>query len=176
MGMDIKKFGRNIFCHRYRMKFWKVAFAGWCAVFLVAILAGCEVPRSTASTQSFTDEAPDARSMFRGGPRLRRIYFNPYTDSIKTVLNYYVNVEGEFSDGSYLPLDTADIFLRCDNGTLAGNEWLIPKKIDFENVTFIAEARANPRLRDTITIWIQRWKDPRDAADYKDPDEDRNRR
>jgi hypothetical protein len=162
------------------MKQRELAFAGWTAIICTVISVGCEVPRNSASAQSLTSHAPVARtsltSSARGGPRLRRIYFNPYTDSIKTVLNYYVNVEGEFTDGSYLPLDTTDIFLRCDHGTLAGNEWIIPKKIDFQKVTFIAEARADSRLRDTVTLWIQKWKDPRDAQDYKDPDGDRNRR
>jgi hypothetical protein len=85
------------------------------------------------------------------------------------VLNYYVNVEGEYSDGTFLPLDTTEIVLRSDVGTMAGNEWVIPKKIDFEKVTFTATSRANPRLNATKTLWIQKWKDPRDAPDYKDP-------
>lgn len=117
---------------------------------------------------SLTASAPEER-------RLVRVYFNPYTDSIKTVLNYYVNVEGEYSDGSFLPLDTAEIFLRSDVGAMTGNEWVIPKKIDFEKVTFTATSRANPQLRATTTLWIQKWKDPRDAADYKDPAEDATR-
>lgn len=158
------------------MKQWNYAFVKWTGVACAAIILGCEAQHSMASARSFEGDARAEQAEVRGGPRLRRIYFNPYTDSIKTVLNYYVNVEGEFSDGSYLPLDTADIFLRCDRGTLAGNEWIIPKRIDFDKVTFIAEARTNPQLQDTVTIWIQKWKDPRDAPDYKDPEEERSRR
>ncbi len=96
---------------------------------------------------------------------LRRIYFNLYTDSIKTVLNYYVNVEGEYSDGRYLPLDAGSINLTADNGTMSGNEWIAPKEIRFEKVTFRAVARDNPKLHDEITVWLKRAKDPRDELD-----------
>jgi hypothetical protein len=110
-----------------------------------------------------------------GGPSLKRIYFNLYTDSLKPVLNYYVNVEGEFSDGSFLPLDTSTIYLTSDKGTLRGNEWIIPSVIDFGNVSFRATSKINPKLRDSVTIWIQRYKDPRDAPDYHDPAEELDR-
>lgn len=96
---------------------------------------------------------------------LKRIYFNLYTDSIKTVLNYYVNVEGEYTDGRYLPLDASSITLTADNGTISGNEWIAPKEIHFEKVTFRAVAKDNPRLHDEVTIWLKRAKDPRDEVD-----------
>lgn len=166
------------------MEEWKAILIAGSYLLFASIPVSCDAPRATAASTSASEiSQPDGvslRTSFAartdGEPRLVHIYFNPYTDSIKTVLNYYVNVEGQYSDGSYLPLDTTDIILSCDHGTLAGNEWIIPKKIDFEKVTFIAEARANSRLRDTITLWIQKWKDPRDAPDYQDPDEERIRR
>ncbi len=98
--------------------------------------------------------------------RLVRIWFNPYADSIKPVLNYYIAVDGEFSDGSFLPMDSSYINLTADHGTLAGNEWVLPKTIDFDRVTFRAEGRNNPALRDSITLWIKKSRDQRDAPDY----------
>ncbi len=97
---------------------------------------------------------------------LKRIYFNMYTDSIKTVLNYYVNVEGEYSNGRYLPLDTSAVLIIADRGTMSGNEWIAPERPDFEKVSFRVVARNNPNLHDEITIWLKRIKDPRDAAEY----------
>lgn len=102
-------------------------------------------------------------------PALKRVYFNLYTDSLKPVLNYYVNVEGEYRDGSYRPLDTASIRLTADWGELRGNEWVIPPRLLHDSVTFYVRAKENPALGDTITIWIKKWKDPRDAPDYSDP-------
>ncbi len=106
--------------------------------------------------------------MLQAQPRkaeLKRIYFNLYTDSIKTVLNYYVNVEGEYSDGRYLPLDAATIQLTADNGTISGNEWVAPKEIHFENVHFQVISKDNPKLHDQITVWLKKGKDPRDEVD-----------
>ena len=100
---------------------------------------------------------------------LKRIYFNLYTDSIKTVLNYYVNVEGEYTDGRYLPLDASTISLTADNGTISGNEWIAPAEIRFEKVTFRAVAKGNPKLHDEITVWLKRAKDPRDDAADEGP-------
>ena len=99
------------------------------------------------------------------GSRLKRIYFNLYTDSLKPVLNYYVNVEGEFANGRFLPLDTNDVTLTCDHGTLAGMEWVIPKTpVDYPCITFRVISKTNPALRDSVTIFIQRRKDPEDEA------------
>src|SRR5690606_8334218 len=42
-------------------------------------------------------------------PVLKEIRFNLYADSIKPVLNYYLNVEGVFSNGKIYPLDTSFI-------------------------------------------------------------------
>jgi hypothetical protein len=159
---------------------WNLTTAFCAFVAITTATPGCEAPRAAASPPSPLSEAPVMRASFvnptDGEPRLVRVYFNPYTDSIKTVLNYYVNVEGEYSDGTFLPLDTTEIVLRSDVGAMAGNEWVIPKKIDFEKVTFTATARTNPRLYATATLWIQKWKDPRDAADYKDLTEEELRR
>lgn len=102
-------------------------------------------------------------------PRLKTVYFNLYTDSLKPVLNYYVNVEGQTISGNYLPLDTTDVTLRADWGEMRGNEWVIPRVLLYDSVTFTATSRANPALRDQITIWIQKRKDPRDAPGYEEP-------
>jgi hypothetical protein len=99
---------------------------------------------------------------------LKRIYFNMYTDSIKTVLNYYVNVEGEFRNGKYLPLDTNTVIITADNGIMSGNEWIAPKDIRFEKVTFRVVSKGNSKLRDEVTVWLKRAKDPRDEIGTDD--------
>lgn len=93
---------------------------------------------------------------------LKNIRFNLYADSIKPVLNYYVNVEGEFSDGRILPLDQNDIILEADWGKILNSEWVIPKKLEKDCVVFTATARNNPALRKQVTVYIQKRKDPRD--------------
>lgn len=155
---------------------WKQMIFGITLLSAAIAFDGCEATRATAGVSAGANEASPVGASFTSlaldEPRLLRLYFHPYTDSIKPVLNYYVNVEGEYAGGRILPLDTSDIILHADAGSMAGNEWILPKKIDFEKVTFTAISRADATLRDTVTLWIQKWKDPRDAADYRDPDEE----
>lgn len=91
-------------------------------------------------------------------PVLTTIRFNLYTDSIKPVLNYYVNVEGTYSSGRILPLDTTWVRIAADNGAMAGNEWVVPKQrpIPYEKVHFTAVCLYNEKLRATTTIYIKK--------------------
>lgn len=97
---------------------------------------------------------------------LKRIYFNLYTDSIKTIMAYYVNVDAEYRNGSFLPMDTSVIRIIADVGTMSGNEWRAPQVINFEKVTFRASVKDNPAIHDEVTVWLKRAKDPRDAPGY----------
>lgn len=101
-------------------------------------------------------------------PQVKRIYFNLYTDSIKTVLNYYVNVEAELSNGNYVPLDTSMIALKSDHGRMSGSEWIAPRSIDFDRVRFTASLKSDPALRDEITVFLKREIDPRDNPESGD--------
>ena len=105
-----------------------------------------------------------------GSPKLKRIYFNLYTDSIKTILNYYVNVEGEYNNGRILPMDAGTITITADHGSMSGVEWIAPKTIDFEKVSFQAVAKDDPGIRADITVWLKRAKDPRDEFRREDMD------
>ncbi len=109
-------------------------------------------------------EAPQAAA------RLEKIRFNLYADSIKPILNYYVNVEGVYAGGRILPLDGNDVTITADHGTMAGNEWVAPKHIDFDRVTFRVTAKGKPELQETVTVYIQKYKDPRDDIKANDMD------
>jgi hypothetical protein len=91
-----------------------------------------------------------------------------YTDSIKPVLNFYVNVEGVFTNGRILPLDTGMVIVTSDVGEMNGMEWVVPEKIGFYKVTFTAIAKHNPDLRSEKTIFIKKFKDSRDTNGYND--------
>jgi len=105
-------------------------------------------------------------------PQVRRIYFNLYTDSIKTVLNYYVNVEAELSNGRFRPMDTSMVEIRADQGHMSGNEWVAPRNIGFDRVRFTVNLKTDPALRDEVTVYLKRAIDPRDdpaAGDIEMP-------
>ncbi len=94
---------------------------------------------------------------------LREIHFNLYTDSIKTIMDFYVNVEGTYRDGHVLPLDTNEVIITADQGTMIGNAWRAPQSISFEKVHFKVRAKRQPALHDSITVWLKRGHDPRDT-------------
>lgn len=105
-------------------------------------------------------------------PIIRDIQFNVYTDSIKPILNYYVNVEGRLTNGSIYPLDSSFIQLTSDFGTVRGMEWIAPKQRNFDKVTFTATFRYNPDISKTATVYLKKEIDPRDALDYQDRTEE----
>ncbi|RYE23558.1 MAG: hypothetical protein EOP51_10175 [Sphingobacteriales bacterium] len=112
-------------------------------------------------------------------PVLKGIRYNLYTDSIKPVLNYYVNIEGEFTSGKILPLDAGWVSITADHGSINGMEWIPPAELNFEKVTFTATVKTAPKISIKKTVYLKKYADPRDAYDYKDATEDeviRNKR
>lgn len=105
-------------------------------------------------------------------PVLQHISFNMYTDSIKPILNYYVNLEGKFSNGRTFPLDTTFVLIKSDHGSMNGFEWVLPTVHDFEKITFTAQTRFPPFLEATKTLYLKKYIDPRDAQDYQDRTEE----
>lgn len=89
-------------------------------------------------------------------PTLTQIRFNLYADSIKPVLNYYLNVEGIFSNGKIYPLDTNFINITASNGNMSGSEWIKPSRIDFEQVTFVAICKYDVTITATQTAYIKK--------------------
>ena len=97
-------------------------------------------------------------------PLLTDIRFNLFTDSIKPVLNYYVNVEGTFSSGKVYPLDTSFVTITASEGSMQGMEWIKPASIDFEKVIFTAVSKFNPEITATTTVYIKRRWGPRNEV------------
>jgi hypothetical protein len=105
-------------------------------------------------------------------PVLKDIRYNLYTDSIKPILNYYVNVEGEFTSGKIFPLTTDFITITADKGEMRGMEWIIPKERNFDRVTFTVRSKFDPAMEKKATLFIRKFKDPRDDANYQDRTEE----
>ena len=100
-------------------------------------------------------------------PMLKELRFNLYTDSIKPILNYYVNVEGVFSNGKVYPLTTDQVEITSDRGKMNGNEWVAARPIDYEAVSFTATSRHNSAVTTSVEVFIKKGKDPRDDPDYR---------
>jgi len=101
-------------------------------------------------------------------PKLESLRFQLYTDSIKPILNYYVNVEGVFSSGKIFPLGPEQVRLSSDVGFVTGMEWKAPKIIDFEKVLFSAVSLTDSSIKAEKTVYLKKYADPRDAENFSE--------
>ncbi|HEY0731273.1 MAG TPA: hypothetical protein VGD33_02545 [Chitinophagaceae bacterium] len=89
------------------------------------------------------------------------IYFHLYTDSLKKGQHNYINVDGKFSNGTWLPLSQKEIEFTCNEASFEGNELIIPFDFKPRKVKVKAVLRENPAIWKEITIWIKQLPDPK---------------
>ncbi len=90
---------------------------------------------------------------------LDSIYFNLYTDSLKKGTYNYINVEGHFTDGTYLPLGNKELKFTSSGGKFNGNSLFIDSAFANEKVRIKAVVIRNPRLAKEIEIYIKKAPD-----------------
>jgi len=106
-------------------------------------------------------------------PYLTDLRFNLYADSIKPILNFYVNVEGIFSSGKVLPLTENQVTITANEGRMKGMEWVVPKERTFNRVIFTASSTADPSITKSVTVYLKKYKDPRDAEGFQESERSR---
>jgi hypothetical protein len=82
-----------------------------------------------------------------------------YTDSLKKGTYNYINVEGHFSDGTYLPLSNKELRFSSTGGKFSGNSLFIDSSFTDNKVTVKAVVIRNPRLAKEIDIYIKKAPD-----------------
>lgn len=90
--------------------------------------------------------------------KLDSIYFNLYTDSLKKGTYNYINVEGKYSDGRYLPMSSKEVKFSASAGKFEGNSLFIDTSFKDEKVNVQASAVSNPALKKEITIYIKKYE------------------
>ena len=90
---------------------------------------------------------------------LDSIFFNLYTDSLKKGTYNYINVEGHFNDGTYLPLSNKELKFTATGGRFSGNSLFIDSSFSADKVTVKAVVIRNPRLAKEIDIYIKKAPD-----------------
>jgi hypothetical protein len=90
---------------------------------------------------------------------LDSIFFNLYTDSLKKGTYNYINVEGHFTDGTYLPLGNKELKFSSTGGKFNGNSLFIDSAFAGEKVTVKAVVIRNPKLVKEIDIYIKKSPD-----------------
>lgn len=90
--------------------------------------------------------------------RLDSIYFNLYTDSLKKGTYNYINVEGKYDNGRYLPLTSQDLKFTASSGYFEGNSLFIDAHFKEEKVTVSVESLTNRGLNKSIVIYIKKYE------------------
>ncbi|MEO8583126.1 MAG: hypothetical protein ABI415_04975 [Flavitalea sp.] len=88
--------------------------------------------------------------------KLDSIYFNLYTDSLKRGTYNYINLEGHYSDGRYLPLGPKEVTFSSDAGKFEGNSLFIDTSFKSEKVTVKVVVNGNALMSKEITIYIKK--------------------
>ena len=92
--------------------------------------------------------------------KIEHIYVNLYTDSLKKGTHNYINVDGELSNGKYLPLDSSRIQFSCTQAKFFGNNLFIPADFNEEKVTVKIMLREDNSKFKEFDIYIKKLIDP----------------
>jgi hypothetical protein len=91
--------------------------------------------------------------------KLDSLYFNLYTDSLKKGTFNYINVDGRYSDGRYLPLTTKELVFTCDAGKFEGNSLYLDTSVKLEKVVVKVSLKSDPNITRERTIFIKKFED-----------------
>ena len=92
--------------------------------------------------------------------KVEKIYVNLYTDSLKKGTHNYINVDGEFNNGKYLPLDSTKIMFTCPQAKFFGNSLFIPADFLGDKVTVKVMLKEDNSKFEEFEIYIKKLIDP----------------
>ncbi len=92
--------------------------------------------------------------------KIEHIYANLYTDSLKKGTHNYINIDGELSNGKYLPLDSSKILFKCSQAAFFGNSLYIPADFKEEKVRVTAILKSDTTKFETFDLYIKKMEDP----------------
>jgi hypothetical protein len=87
---------------------------------------------------------------------IQTITFNLYTDSLKKGFYNYISVDGQFSDGRWLPLDSTHLIFTANTGHFKGNDLFIDSAYKADSVRVKVMLRNNPLLWKETIIYIRK--------------------
>ena len=99
-------------------------------------------------------------SFFAKAQKVEKIFVNLYTDSLKKGTYNYINIDGQLSNGKYLPLDSTHLIFWASAGKFSGNSLWIDKDFTASKVDIKVSLRNNPALVKEFTIYIKQQPDP----------------
>lgn len=88
--------------------------------------------------------------------KIESIHFNLYTDSLKKGFYNYISVDGKYSDGSWLPLDSTHVRMWANAGRFQGNDIFIDSSYTGDSIRVKAVLKTNPAIWKETVIYIRR--------------------
>lgn len=92
--------------------------------------------------------------------KIDSIFVNLYTDSLKKGTYNYINIDGQLSNGRYVPLDSTKISFYCAQAKFVGNSIIIPINFTEKKVSVKATLKSNPTIFKEFDIYIKQTEDP----------------
>jgi hypothetical protein len=92
--------------------------------------------------------------------KIEKIFVNLYTDSLKKGTHNYINIDGQLSNGRYLPLDSTKILFACAQAKFSGNSIIIPANFTEEKVTIKTTLKSDPAIFKEFDVYIKKMEDP----------------
>lgn len=91
--------------------------------------------------------------------KLDSIFVQLYTDSLKKGTYNYINIDGLFSNGKYLPLDSNHLVFTADEGKFDGNSLWIDPNTKKEKVNIKVYCKHDKKLNKEFAIYVKQKKD-----------------
>jgi len=88
--------------------------------------------------------------------KIESIEFNLYTDSLKKGVYNYINVDGKYGNGSYLPLMSNEVEFRSTAGKWDGNSLIIDKESKIDSVVITVWLKEKPEIKKSVTMYVKK--------------------
>ncbi len=88
--------------------------------------------------------------------KIETIHFNLYTDSLKKGVHNYINVDGKYSNGSFMPLMTNEVVFTSSAGKWDGNSLILEKNCKTDSVVITAWLKDRTEVKKSVTIYTKR--------------------
>ena len=93
---------------------------------------------------------------FTSAQKVESISFNLYTDSLKKGFYNYISVDGKFSDGKWLPLDSTQVVFTANTGFFKGNDIFIDSSYKGDSIIVKAVLKQDPKIWKETVIYIRK--------------------
>jgi hypothetical protein len=98
-------------------------------------------------------------SAFATAQKVENIFVNLYTDSLKKGTYNYINIDGQLSNGTYMPLDSTHVIFWASEGKFYGNNLWIDKDFKNDRINIRVVLKEKPQINKEFTMYIKKKPD-----------------